>query len=770
MTACNTRRRYAFRRWRFVHWVVAAFAASAALLLQAVPAKAQRLPPADCLQPGEPLYQIPVIGSQNGKLAGTIVLTDGLRRLGGSSTDCALQYLRFFDSKDAVAPPILPGSANPELSPTAKKYNDPFPGPTLRARVGDIVELTFLNQVNPLNYPGTLDRGDNAASCDQFSTGYPGSASDSFPNCFHGSSTANIHFHGTHVNSTSTGDNIFLQIRPSPRSGDQFVVNATTYSTPFAKFFSDCEAQLKGNVLSEWPFTWKDLPPAYTQDQEKLLKAYDNGTTPYFPPAKPAAQQLWPANQEQINGNLWPQYYVGAFPYCFQIPEYKAGGWPAPPGSGVKMGQAPGTHWYHAHKHGSTALNVSNGMTGAFIIEGRYDDDLNAFYGTPQTPLWTRTQPVLVINQLGVTPNLARGTGGGGQRLSVNGRFQPRLTMRPGEVQLWRIVNTSSQNSAFFFGPPKLDPTKSADPKTDFEWRQLAQDGAQFADINYKKSQDRAIMVAPGNRIDLLVKAPTNPKSDPYDIMADPVTSKSTVALPGVALMSVLVSGTPPENPHQTQFIPKAPAFPPFLADITDDEVRYSPRRTFVFDSKAQGSAHQHTINGDQFNENNFGVTVFLNTVEEWKIMNTTVTPPGAIDHPFHIHINPFQIVEVFDPNQKVPDPDNPGQLIPKYITDKPTTPAREKVQCQLNLSDPDTWKDCHNTKQQNMIWWDVFPIPAAGTFNGVNVPGFFRMRSRFVDYPGLWVIHCHILAHEDRGMMTIVQVAPPIAPQMKHH
>jgi FtsP/CotA-like multicopper oxidase with cupredoxin domain len=68
------------------------------------------------------------------------------------------------------------------------------------------------------------------------------------------------------------------------------------------------------------------------------------------------------------------------------------------------------------------------------------------------------------------------------------------------------------------------------------------------------------------------------------------------------------------------------------------------------------------------------------------------------------------------------------------------------------------------------LIWWDVFPIPTAGTFNGVNVPGFFRMRSRFVDYPGLRVIHCHILAHEDRGMMTIVQVAPPIAPQMKHH
>jgi FtsP/CotA-like multicopper oxidase with cupredoxin domain len=42
-----------------------------------------------------------------------------------------------------------------------------------------------------------------------------------------------------------------------------------------------------------------------------------------------------------------------------------------------------------------------------------------------------------------------------------------------------------------------------------------------------------------------------------------------------------------------------------------------------------------------------------------------------------------------------------------------------------------------------------------------VVVPGYFKMRSRFVDYPGLFVIHCHILAHEDRGMMMVVEVRP---------
>ena len=78
--------------------------------------------------------------------------------------------------------------------------------------------------------------------------------------------------------------------------------------------------------------------------------------------------------------NAWPQYYIGAYPYCFVIPEYKDATWPPPPGSkSPNMGQSPGTHWYHAHKHGSTAINVANGMTGVFIIEGDYDDKLKKY-------------------------------------------------------------------------------------------------------------------------------------------------------------------------------------------------------------------------------------------------------------------------------------------------------------------------------------------------------------------------------------------------------
>ena len=135
------------------------------------------------------------------------------------------------------------------------------------------------------------------------------------------------------------------------------------------------------------------------------------------------------------------------------------------------MGQAPGTHWYHAHKHGSTAINVMNGMTGAFIIEGKYDDDLNEAYGSyvlTNGPWNVRSQKILVLNQLGTVPNAL--TGGAGPSspsgpawvdFSVNGQLRPKLQMQPGEVQLWRIINTSGRTAAYFMPPEGLGGGKS---------------------------------------------------------------------------------------------------------------------------------------------------------------------------------------------------------------------------------------------------------------------------------------------------------------------
>jgi FtsP/CotA-like multicopper oxidase with cupredoxin domain len=442
------------------------------------------------------------------------------------------------------------------------------------------------------------------------------------------------------------------------------------------------------------------------------------------------------------------------------------------------MGQSPGTHWYHAHKHGSTAIDVSNGMTGAFIIEGKYDDELNKFYGKQ----WTRTQPVMVINQIGVTPNLERNSGtDAGEDFSVNGRLNPLVHMKPGEVQMWRIVNTSFRSGAYFLAP-----------QNGFQWRQLAQDGVQFDDVNYQASLNRPFLLAAGNRADLLVKAPASPGAVckdpksctyPFQVIVD-IDPSDLTSLNPVTLLSVRVSGPTSDM----KFIQKAPSFPPFLADIKREEVKGTKKIVFATSGGA-GTGAKHTIDGRKFS-GEVGEVVLLNTVEEWTVINETYGP--LISHPFHIHINPFQVVEVFSPNDPLLDAD--GKPVPRIDpkTKKPATDSAGKPvfenkytfsqhpltgQCRLDRNHPDDWKPCDiPVQREDLAWWDVFPIPSGARLpdpddpaKTINVPGHFKLRSRFVDYTGYYVIHCHILAHEDRGMMTIVEVAPLRSPYSHH-
>ena len=92
-----------------------------------------------------------------------------------------------------------------------------------------------------------------------------------------------------------------------------------------------------------------------------------------------------------------------------------------------------------------------------------------------------------------------------------------------------------------------------------------------------------------------------------------------------------------------------------------------SRTKELVFNSKGPQSPVQHTINGIQFKDKDgkAHVNVDLGAVEEWTVKNTTSTANrgrGPIDHPFHIHINPFQVTEFFDPNENLVDP-NTGKM-----------------------------------------------------------------------------------------------------------
>jgi FtsP/CotA-like multicopper oxidase with cupredoxin domain len=251
-----------------------------------------------------------------------------------------------------------------------------------------------------------------------------------------------------------------------------------------------------------------------------------------------------------------------------------------------------------------------------------------------------------------------------------------------------------------------------------------------------------------------------------------------------------------------------APDQPVFLKKIDEAELsasNFSGKR-LVFDSAGK----QHTINGIQFADEHAHLNVLLDAVEEWTIENKA----GAIDHPLHIHINPFLVSEFFDPNEKLIDPatgklevkSDKTEAVARYVTDPSTLldpkNAFAQRQCYLDPKNPATWSvtgarslievdgiksvsgpcTAQAPQESRSIWYDVFAIPSSRSTDDNNnalsdadglpvlIPGHFKMRSRFVDYPGLYVTHCHILIHEDRGMMFSVEVLKTKSAPVRHH
>ena len=107
-----------------------------------------------------------------------------------------------------------------------------------------------------------------------------------------------------------------------------------------------------------------------------------------------------------------------------------------------------------------------------------------------------------------------------------------------------------------------------------------------------------------------------------------------------------------------------------------------------------------------------------LNSVEEWRFVNH-----NNDEHPIHVHVNDFQVTEYFDP----------------------TTGLR-------------TGPDKFGIDNANV------PAPTMQIDETVIEPGILSMRTRFDDYTGLFVMHCHRLNHEDNGLMMLINVIPAVS------
>jgi len=423
--------------------------------------------------------------------------------------------------------------------------------------------------------------------------------------------------------------------------------------------------------------------------------------------------------------------------------------------------QAEGTHWYHPHKHGSTALQVGNGMAGAVIIHGPFDDWLQKQYNGHLREKLLVVQNVHDLNftsTAAVTPIPL-----------INGQLAPQITMYKGEIQRWRFVNANIDADS------QLEIDFNGVEDDSVQARQIAMDGVQFSPRNYYcqplldstpcdgSPSDLKFEFSPGNRADFLIKAPTSvgkfyvpyevfgaienqgtaPKRDPRGgakTALQTVVSRTRAALdaiaPGIAqpaLLSINVIDCPAGMDCAMKFPDALPDLPPFLSPIVPNRpvqnVQFqvlnsagapqpNPAPAGVFGIWVKGENNDQQ---QQFDDTCAAFTEPLdpNGGEEWHVSQNG-NRAGKPFHVFHIHTNPFQVVSTYDFNGK-----------------------------KVTYPEP--------------IWQDSITLPNNTKPLDPNNPStMVVLRQRFEDYTGPYVLHCHFLGHEDRGMMLSVQTVCP--------
>lgn len=428
--------------------------------------------------------------------------------------------------------------------------------------------------------------------------------------------------------------------------------------------------------------------------------------------------------------------------------------------------QSPGTHWYHPHKHGSTAAQVGNGMAGAILVRGEFDAQLQQMFSV------ALNEHVMVI-QFVHDLNFTQSTTTGNNVPLVNGLYQPVVTMQAGEIQRWRFVGATMEGAA-----------QITVNFTGLTAVQIAQDGVQFSPTNYlcqpllhstqvtppctlQPSTNLSYQLSPGNRADFLVQAPSSPgtyglsfqvfgnterqgKQQPQggprgQGKRQPTVENIRAALKAFAPLAGTAPGlftvnVVPCTDHCAMKYPAAmPPMPPYLSDIPSN-TDGSQVVQFRLDSTSGtpggpgaqpqffgiGVQNQSGGTTQQFNGDCANFTEPLNRTETWTISQNTNSGSNPF-HVFHIHTNPFQVVSTGTNN---------GTSSITY----PEPIWMDSITLPSNTANPSA---------------DGFPTNANSTV---------VIRQRFEDYTGAYVLHCHFLGHEDRGMMLMVQTVCPNA------
>jgi FtsP/CotA-like multicopper oxidase with cupredoxin domain/peroxiredoxin len=380
-----------------------------------------------------------------------------------------------------------------------------------------------------------------------------------------------------------------------------------------------------------------------------------------------------------------------------------------------------GTFWYHTHRHGSTAAQVSSGMAGAIIISGGMDNVPEIAKARERVMLFQQIAylykncfpdkdkdgkpiqvcydlPEGVIEQKYENRIFPPGSWAAlGRFTTINGVRLPVFRVRPGSVERWRMVHAGIRESLRL----KLERTPGADPSTpaSIALNEIAVDGLPLG----KVAPQQTIELWPGYRSDVLVQFPNIPHGD-YLLVDE--ASPADESLDGIAekrkyVGRIIVEGDPepmtlPRNQQLAQY--RLPSIPP---------TRDADQQTVVYGIISKDGVTTFNVNGRPFNMDR-ARELTLGGVVEWTLKSENIIngEMRAISHPHHIHVNPFEVYSIVD--------------------DKGVEHLKEPV------------------------WRDTIIVHGGWTI---------KARSRNEVFTGLFVQHCHILDHEDQGMMELVEI-----------
>ncbi|PWB57100.1 MAG: multicopper oxidase CueO [Bradyrhizobiaceae bacterium] len=369
----------------------------------------------------------------------------------------------------------------------------------------------------------------------------------------------------------------------------------------------------------------------------------------------------------------------------------------------IALRQPPATTWFHPHPHGNTARQVYGGLAGMMIVSDGGDQDrgLPRTYGLDDLPLVLQDKRFARDGALRYEPTMMDLMHGfRGDTLLVNGAIGPVARVPAGVVRLRLLNAANARNFDLRF----------ADRRPFF---------VVAGDAGYLNEpvELRRLVIAPAERYEILVDfsdgrpavLATGP--DPHEGMGPGMMMGMGRGPDRVGPAEPLVSFAP--DPALAAAVTRLPRQ---LGRLASPDVNSAVAwRTFVLNpmmgmgmagihgmggGRVQGGGHDHAaaqmmgINGRPFSMNRVDVTARLGTSEIWEIVS------DAMAHPFHLHGASFRILG------------NSGR--------KP--PAEQAG-----------WKDVILVEDQAeiLVRFD-HPAPPRMPF----------------------MYHCHILEHEDHGMM----------------